>query len=78
MPGFQNQNIPGNYQILRYDLSAPTSRVLRDGEEKVITKNLVVPGDILILETGDLVNAYMRLMKTSSIQIQESSLTGES
>lgn len=60
------------------DLSAPTSRVMRDGEEKVITKNLVVPGDILILETGDLVNADMRLIKTSSLQIQESSLTGES
>jgi P-type Ca2+ transporter type 2C len=60
------------------DLSAPTSRVLRDGEEKVITKNLVVPGDILILETGDLVNADMRLIKTSSLQIQEASLTGES
>jgi P-type Ca2+ transporter type 2C len=60
------------------DLSAPTSRVLRGGEEKVITKNLVVPGDILILETGDLVNADMRLIKTSSLQIQEASLTGES
>jgi P-type Ca2+ transporter type 2C len=60
------------------DLSAPTSRVIRDGEETVITKNLVVPGDILILETGDLVNADMRLIKTSSLQIQEASLTGES
>ena len=60
------------------DLSAPTSRVLREGQEKVITKNLVVPGDILILETGDLVNADMRLIKTSSLQIQEASLTGES
>jgi P-type Ca2+ transporter type 2C len=60
------------------DLSAPTSRVIREGVETVITKNLVVPGDILILETGDLVNADMRLIKTSSLQIQESSLTGES
>ena len=60
------------------DLSAPTSRVIRDGVETVITKNLVVPGDVLILETGDLVNADMRLIKTSSLQIQESSLTGES
>lgn len=60
------------------EMSAPSAKVIRDGKELVIPSAEVVPFDILLLEAGDLVAADVRLLKTSSAQIQEASLTGES
>lgn len=60
------------------EMSAPTAKVIRDGKEIVIPSAEVVPFDVLLLEAGDMVAADLRLLKTSSAQIQESSLTGES
>lgn len=59
-------------------LTAPTARVLRDGEVKNIPAQDVVPGDILVLEMGDLVPADGRLIETYSFKADEASLTGES
>ena len=60
------------------NMSAPTARVLREGEESTISANLLVPGDIIYLEDGSIVPADIRLLKSSNLKIQESSLTGES
>ncbi|MCL2367886.1 MAG: calcium-translocating P-type ATPase, PMCA-type [Oscillospiraceae bacterium] len=59
-------------------LSAPKSRVLREGAERVIDSTSLVPGDILILETGDAVTADARIVEGVSLRVEESSLTGES
>jgi Ca2+-transporting ATPase len=59
-------------------ISAPTARVLRDGKEKRIPAREVVPGDILLIEAGDIIPADSRIMEVSSLQIDEASLTGES
>ena len=59
-------------------ISAPTARVLRDGEESVIPAKEVVPSDIVFLRDGDMVPADLRLIDSVNLQIQEASLTGES
>ena len=59
-------------------LSAPTARVLRDGRQTEIPSSQVVPGDVVLLEAGDLVVADGRLLESYSLQVNESSLTGES
>jgi len=59
-------------------ISAPTAKVLRDGKEQKIPAREVVPGDILLLEAGDIVPADSRLLEVTSLQIDEASLTGES
>lgn len=59
-------------------LSAPHARVLRDGVTQVILAEEVVPGDVLVLESGDRVAADARLLETSELQVDESALTGES
>ncbi len=60
-------------------MSAPTARVLRqNGEEDVIPASELVVGDIVILEDGAKVPADLRLFDSSSLKIQEASLTGES
>ena len=59
-------------------LSSPHARVLRDGvKQEVLTKD-IVPGDILLLEAGDLVTADGRILTNYSLQVNESALTGES
>ena len=59
-------------------LSAPNAKVFRNGEKIEIPSKEVVPGDILILEAGDMVAADGRIIENFSLQINESSLTGES
>ncbi len=60
------------------ELSAPFTRVIRDGEEKRIDARSIVPGDILCLESGDIVPADARLLQCSGLKCDESALTGES
>ena len=59
-------------------LSSPEARVLRDGRSMTIPSALVVPGDILLLETGDMAAADGRLLEVYGLTVNESSLTGES
>ncbi len=59
-------------------LSSPHAKVLRDGEKIEILSKDIVPGDLLILEAGDMVVADGRILKNFSLQVNESSLTGES
>ncbi len=59
-------------------LSAPNAKVMRDGVKLEIPSSEVVPGDILILEAGDLVCADGRIIENYSLQVNESALTGES
>lgn len=60
------------------NLSSPNAKVLRDGVKTEIQAKGVVPGDILLLEAGDLVAADGRILNNYSLQVNESSLTGES
>ena len=58
--------------------SAPTAKVLRGGVKGEIPSAQVVKGDILLLEAGDMVTADGRILESYSLQVNESSLTGES
>lgn len=58
-------------------LSSPNAKVLRDGKKTEIPASEVVPGDILLLDAGDLVAADGRILESHSLQVNESSLTGE-
>jgi Ca2+-transporting ATPase len=59
-------------------MAAPTASVLRQGEEKEIPASELVPGDIVVLRTGDRVPADLRLVEAVNIMTDEASLTGES
>ncbi len=59
-------------------LTVATAVVIRDGEEKEISSEELVPGDYVILEAGRIVPADILLEQTSSLRINESALTGES
>lgn len=59
-------------------LSSPSAKVIRDGIKIEINSKDVVPGDIVVLEAGDLVVADGRIINNYSLQVNESSLTGES
>ncbi|MCF6157371.1 MAG: HAD family hydrolase [wastewater metagenome] len=59
-------------------LSAPFSKVMRNGEISSIPSRYIVPGDIVLLEAGDNVPADSRLCSSFGLRIQEASLTGES
>jgi len=60
------------------NMSAPSARVIRDGEEKIISAAELVIGDIIVLEAGDFVPADARLIKSTSLKSEEAALTGES
>jgi len=59
-------------------LSPTNAKVLRDGKEIVIDAENLVPGDIILLEEGDKVPADARLIEAINLEINESTLTGES
>jgi len=59
-------------------LSALRARVLRNGQEMRIESRDLVPGDIILLETGDKVPADARIIDATRFEVDESSLTGES
>ena len=59
-------------------LTSPKCNVIRDGTSKMVPSDEVVPGDIIILSSGDLVSADCRLLDTNNFSTKESSLTGES
>ncbi len=59
-------------------MTAPTAIVVRDGKEVKIQANQIVPGDIMLLYTGDKVSADARLLEVFNLKVDEASLTGES
>ena len=59
-------------------LSAHVSKVIRNGKMEVIPAKELVPGDIVVLDTGDYVPADLRIIEAVNLKSQEASLTGES
>ncbi|MEF9967713.1 MAG: calcium-translocating P-type ATPase, PMCA-type, partial [Longicatena sp.] len=59
-------------------MSAPSTKVIRDGERLTIPSRELVVGDIVILEAGDLIPSDGRILESYNLQIDESALTGES
>jgi len=59
-------------------MAAPSATVLRDGREQEIDAQELVPGDVVVLLTGDRVPADLRLMEAANLRTDEASLTGES
>ena len=59
-------------------MAAPTALVVRDGVERVIAAKYLVPGDIIVLHTGDRAPADARLVEAVNLKADESALTGES
>jgi len=59
-------------------LSSHVAKVVRNGKMSVIPAKELVPGDIVILETGDYIPADLRIIESINLKVQESALTGES
>jgi len=59
-------------------LSAPTAKVVRDGSIVIVPASELVPGDLIMLESGDRVPADIRFIQANSCYAEESALTGES
>jgi len=59
-------------------MNAFKTTVIRDGVKQIIEANQLVPGDIVELNTGDVITADARLIEASSLQVEEAALTGES
>ena len=59
-------------------MSSPQAHVLREGRAKKISAAALVPGDVILLEAGDMVPADARVMECSRLQADESAMTGES
>ena len=60
------------------EMSAATSKVLRDGKVQIVHSEDLVVGDIVLLEAGDAVPADARILENASLKIEEAALTGES
>lgn len=58
-------------------MSAPTAKVKRDGIIHTIPSEEVVPGDLIIIETGSYIPADARIVKSYNLKVEESALTGE-
>ncbi|SHE84815.1 Ca2+-transporting ATPase [Atopostipes suicloacalis DSM 15692] len=59
-------------------MASPEAHVRRNGKTEVMKSTEIVPGDIVLLEAGDVVPADMRLIEENSLQVEEAALTGES
>lgn len=60
------------------EMSAATSKVLRDGKILIVPSEDLVVGDVVLLEAGDSVPADARVLESASLQVEEAALTGES
>jgi Ca2+-transporting ATPase len=59
-------------------MAAPTARVMRDGQHHELPAHELVPGDLVLLEAGNIVPADIRLLDTAQFRVEEAALTGES
>ena len=73
----QEKKAQSSLEALR-NMSAPTARALRQGEESIVPASQLVVGDIVFLSDGDMVPADIRLIESANLKVQEASLTGES
>ena len=60
------------------EMSAATSKVLRDGKVQIVHSEDLVVGDVVLLEAGDAVSADARIIENASLKVEEAALTGES
>lgn len=60
------------------EMTAATSKVLRDGKVEILKSEDIVTGDIVLLEAGDAVPADCRILESYSMKVEEAALTGES
>lgn len=74
---FQERKAESSLEALK-KMAAPMTKVIRDGVISEIPARELVPGDIVILETGVIIPADMRLIEAVNLKTQESALTGES
>lgn len=59
-------------------MASPNAKVIRNNHVEVVPANTLVPGDIVLLDAGDIIPADLRLVESSNLKIEEASLTGES
>ncbi len=59
-------------------MASPNAKVVRNGKPEIVPSSTLVPGDIVVIETGDIIPADLRLVESSNLKIEEASLTGES
>lgn len=59
-------------------MSAPNARVLRNGKVEIIPSRMIVPGDVVLFEAGDILPADIRIAESANLRADEASLTGES
>jgi len=76
--GFFQETKAENAIAMLKKLSAPLAKVRRDGQTCIIPSRELLPGDVLLIEAGDKLSADGILFQSASLQINESSLTGES
>lgn len=60
------------------EMSAATSKVMRDGKVQIVRSEDLVVGDVILIEAGDAVPADARILESASLKIEEAALTGES
>lgn len=73
----QENNAEKSLEALK-KLSTPHTKVLRDGNMITINSDELVPGDIIYVEAGDFIPADSRIISSTNLMVDESSLTGES
>ena len=78
MLGFIQEHRAGRALEALREMAAPVARVLRDALETVVPARELVPGDVVLLRTGDRVPADARVIQAVNLAIDESALTGES
>lgn len=59
-------------------MSAPNARTLRNGKAEIIPARMLVPGDVILVEAGDILPADIRIFESANMKVEEASLTGES
>ena len=76
--GFVQEHRAGRALEALRQMAAPTARVARDGEEVVVAARELVPGDVVVIRTGDRVPADARVFESINLAVDEAALTGES
>ena len=76
--GFVQEYRAGRAMEALRSMAAPVAVVIRDGEETTLPARWLVPGDVVLLRTGDRVPADLRLLQAVNLQLEEAALTGES
>ncbi|MBM7614448.1 cation-translocating P-type ATPase [Alkaliphilus hydrothermalis] len=74
---WQNRKAQKSLEALK-NYAAPSSRVIRSGQVQQVASRDLVPGDIILFEAGDILPADARIIESFNLEVQESTLTGES